>query len=426
MSERSMEPLSSKKSQMSLSVLQALFVGNPYFEQIDRENTYFCPFEAVGMAEQEIRHGRFLEYCLDPRRPHGFGSEVLRVFLRTAAAALQEENDPAQPGLVTPIDVHVMDLEAAEIRREWKKIDLLAVIADEKLVIAIELKIRAKEHSGQLGRYRNIVSMHWPPEKGWRHLFLFLTLDGDDPTEDGIGWIPLDFRTLANELEVVVQKQVGNKDARAMLGAYLAMLRRRILTNDRLAELARKLWSQHEEALNFLFEHRPDGVGGIAGALFDAQEIIREKISLATNLKAVSEFSSSSYMRFGFEEWDELLPDFKSASSEGWTKSKRVLLLEIQMPSDRKKGSIHFILGPASPDIRQKFFDLLMKAGAKSTRKKLSSRYTRLSSQELLVDLDSDDPEKATEDLIMQVIGYAGDHVPKIDQAFKSDAEAIS
>ena len=56
-----------------------------------------------------------------------------------------------------------------------------------------------------------------------------------------------------------------------MLIAYLAMLRRHILTNERLSQLAAQLWAQHEEALAFLMDNRPEAetaFSSVAASLF--------------------------------------------------------------------------------------------------------------------------------------------------------------
>ena len=126
---------------MIIENLEALFVANPDFDALEKAQDVFCPFEAIGMIRQEVRHGYFLAYCLDPQRPHGFGAECLRALMRTAAYAhralpLGEFGDSK----ISPLDVHLMDFERAQIRREWQRIDLLGIINEEKLVVAIELK----------------------------------------------------------------------------------------------------------------------------------------------------------------------------------------------------------------------------------------------------------------------------------------------
>lgn len=239
--------------------LEVLFLDNDLFEQIEQKFDVFCPFEAVGMERQEVRHAHFLRYCLDPQRPHGFGTDCLRALLRAAAVAQQQIQDESTQNrsVIAPLDVHIFDLDGADVRREWQRIDLLAILHKQKLIIAIELKIDAQEHSGQLGIYRQKVLGQWPVKDGWKHIFLFLTKDGEDASDDGAGWLPLGLKAVANELGSVVRKQSGQPEARAMLIAYLAMLGRNILTNERLSNLAAQLWAQHEEALEFLMENRP-------------------------------------------------------------------------------------------------------------------------------------------------------------------------
>ncbi|MFN7398524.1 MAG: PD-(D/E)XK nuclease family protein [Sandaracinobacter sp.] len=106
------------------AALEALIVGNRDFAELERASRRFCPFEAIGMVRQEIRHAHFLSYCLDPLRPHGFGAEPLRAFLRALAASA--------PGGETPLsvlEVHLADLSDVEVRREWRRIDLLVAVA---------------------------------------------------------------------------------------------------------------------------------------------------------------------------------------------------------------------------------------------------------------------------------------------------------
>ncbi len=45
----------------------------------------------------------------------------------------------------TPLDLHLLDIEVVEVRREWRNIDLLLIVPGAKLVVAIELKIGASQ-----------------------------------------------------------------------------------------------------------------------------------------------------------------------------------------------------------------------------------------------------------------------------------------
>ena len=83
-----------------MEALEGLVVGNADFEEVERLQDVFCPFEAIGMVRQEIRHAHYLAHCLDPQRPHGFGAECLRALMRSAAAAQRVAH--SQEGLVSP------------------------------------------------------------------------------------------------------------------------------------------------------------------------------------------------------------------------------------------------------------------------------------------------------------------------------------
>lgn len=391
---------------VTVAQLEALFIGNEHFDQIEKSLDIFCPFEAVGMIGQEIRHAHFLRYCLDPRRPHGFGSECLSALMRAAAAAKREQNTEKTDGDITPLSVHLMDFDAAEVRREWRRIDLVVVIEDEKLVVPIELKIDAAEHSGQLRRYRNIIEDEWPKNEGWKHLFIFMTKNGDDVSVDGDGWLLLPMTTLAHELDTVLRKQSGSEQAQSLLGAYLAMLRRHHLSDENLENLAEKLWNQHREALDFLMERQPGSGLGIASSIFEERGDIAERLSQILGLKVIGDDSTARLMRFAVEDWDSL-PDFRT--SAGWTSSQRILLLEVATSAGRGSMSVRFVLGPAPAPVREQYYAALEQAGVDTSRRKtITGRYTRLATRMLAADtIEVADERKAIDDVISKLEQYA-------------------
>ena len=160
--------------------LEALLVGtyNGDFQELERLTNVFCPFEAIGMVRQEIRHSHFLAYILDPNRPHRFGSTILRMLLQQIA----NEAGPIKLPFST-LDIHFQQLDTVRIRREWRDIDLLIEIPSAQgglgTVIAIELKIDAAEHSEQLIKYKGIVESEY---SGWERGYAFLTVTGDTPS----------------------------------------------------------------------------------------------------------------------------------------------------------------------------------------------------------------------------------------------------
>lgn len=401
---------------ISSETLEALIVGNSDFEEVERSLNIFCPFEAIGMVRQEIRHAHFLAYCLDPQRPHGFGSDCLRALMRTAAAAYRIRAEGAE-GTITPLDVHLMDIEQAQVRREWRRIDLLIVIAEEKLIVAIELKIDAGEHSGQLSRYRETVTQEWPISHGWRHLYLFLTKAGDDASEEaGEDWLPLDLEAVASELHQVVVKQAGSTDARALLAAYLSMLRRHHLTDDRLRGLAEKLWSQHREALEFLIGHKPDTSDGVFSALNNRRAEIAALASERSGFNIVLDDSTQNIMRFAVREWD-VHPDALTATK--WTSSNRVLLVEVQSSGDRKSIRVRFVIGPSTPQVRLNYYRALSAVGTLTQRKEITGSWTRILTEKVASGLDDEnlDVEETVDRALEKTVAYMVNYVPRFEHA---------
>lgn len=399
-----------------LAALQALVVNNPDFEDLERFSDVYCPFEAVGIVRQEIRHGHFLAHCLDPSRSHGFGPEALRAFLRAAANA--QAATGSTDSMITPLDAHLLRCEGAQVRREWHRIDLLTIIPEEKLVVIVELKIDASEHSAQLSRYREAARQEWPEHDGWRHLFLYVTRDGEQPSDhDGRGWSPLGLGEIALELDTLVERQIGAQPARDMLASYLAMLRRKIVTDERVEELAARLWSRHREALEFLAERRPASGNGVMGLLFARREELARSMAQHAQMDLILDHSTLTTLRFAIPAWDNF-PEFLTATN--WTSSNRVLLLEVAPDGDRNAIRARFVLGPAPAEVRTHYHKLLTEEMPElKRRQKLTGMWTRLGNETLIKGLrDEDvDSDQATQTVATKLDQYVRIMVPKFDRA---------
>lgn len=390
--------------------LTDLFVANDEFDALEKSLDVFCPFEAIGMVRQEIRHGHFLSYIFDPQRPHGFGDSCIRSLMAAAARS----SDDSSSGL-SLLDIHMMDFDSAIIRREWRKIDILIEVPDQNLVVAIELKIDASEHAGQLAKYREIVEIEWPER---RHLFLFLTKQGDDPSEkDGTGWLSISLDVIVAELQSVAEKEIGVREARQLLGAYLAMIGRHHLIDEKLEDLATRLWSKHGAALTFLSDRRPDAIGALFQQLVDSRDAIAEAITLQSGEEVTLDSWSRASIQFSIPAWDRI-PGFQSA--EGFTASKRLILLQL-VKSGPDYLRCYFQLGRGDQPMREKLFQCLRDGSADVGKKlKPTKEWNRLASIRIsLTDLDESADLKAIVDKIFdQVRDFAAKHIPSYSKAF--------
>jgi PD-(D/E)XK nuclease superfamily len=388
------------------SNIAQLFVANEIFDELELALDIFCPFEAVGMVRQEVRHGHFLSYILDPQRPHGFGSACIRALM---AAAAKSDNGIAFD--LNPLDVHLMDFDGTLVKREWRRIDILLEVPDAKLVVCVELKIDASEHSGQLRRYRQIVEAEWPKH---RHLFLFLTKRGDEPSDDdGNGWLSVNLDTLVSELKVIADQGSGSTDAKGMLSAYLSMLRRHHLNDERLEELAGKLWAKHQEALEFLSDRRPDAFGEVFQILSSRKDEIAQKITKQCGVEVCLDHSTPANIRLAVKAWDKI-PDY--LCSEGFTPSKRLIVIEIiKASSSDDTLRCYFQLGKGNPIMREKlFFKLKEKEADVGKKAKPTKEWNRLASVTITKVRGAEDLDlvEAADLVEARIITFLTKHIP--------------
>lgn len=364
--------------------LEKLLLNDDDFLQLEKEFDQFCPFEALGMVRSEVRHGNFLAYMLNPGRPHGFHGEVLRAFLLAVSRNSLSTRGAFQ---LKPLDVHLMDTQQADVRREWRNIDLLIVFQSEKIVIPVELKIESTQGIDQLRRYREIAENEWPVNQGWRHLNVFLTKYDEEPV-DADHWQPLAINDLVKELELVAGKTNAGPGGESLV-AYLKMLRRHHLDDFRLEEIARKLWSRHREALEFLVERQPDATGNLFDAVKDRKIDILK--SLQNNgLNVVLDAEHKAIVRFAFESWDAL-PGFKYSN---WTESRRFILLELKR--EKSKINAYLYLGPGNEEVRSEYVSLLGKTKLHRPNTRAGRDWMCLAKAELVTEQIDDDADLDT------------------------------
>ena len=357
--------------------LEALLIHDPEFQQLEASSNDFCPFEAMGVVRAEIRHASFLRTILDPYRPHRYGASILRRVLMEAVSAARDEG--GSTGGLSRLDVHVLNLADVEVRREWRNIDLLVVAPAARTVFAFELKIESTQGVGQLEGYRKTVEEVWPD---WTRIFVFLTKYKEVPSDKA--WIPLRLARVVEVVESLLNSPGANPSARASLAAYVSMLRKHHMDNERMAKLAASIWSRHSEALEFLMERRPDPIGDLFRALRDdINAICIATAKRCTEL--VPDRSTGTFLRFGVKNWDDL-PGFTSGS--GWTPSGRILLFEITWAEGEIKAGL--VLGPSQPHVRKTYMDALEQGGAYAFPKPL--RKWKWLETETLFEIKEDEP----------------------------------
>ncbi|QQR39025.1 PDDEXK-like family protein [Devosia rhizoryzae] len=352
-------------------------MSDPAFQQLEGRFGQFCPFEAVGMVRAEIRHSNYLGYILNPFRPHGFGTSILWAFLK---CALIED-------AMSTIEASALD--DAEIRREWRNIDLLILLPKAKRIVAIELKIDASQSSDQLQRYRTIIEATWPGTEGWRYDYLFLTKHHEAPND--ASWTEFKLHDLIDALsEFADASEHHASQAHEMLRSYISMMRRHHLGNKELERTARELWSKHGDALAYLMDRRPDPLQEVLDQIKEDGAAFVASISPA-GVSVVADKHAKKILRYAYEDWDDLAA-FRTAKD--WTNTKRLMLLEIK--KDETSIRAHLMMGPGTTPDRNAYIAGLAPVG--------SGRFISVVEEELMT-LNSE-PRMVYVDLVSKMADF--------------------
>lgn len=264
-------------------------------------------FYLLKIQETEVRHSNFLAWLLSPSEGHGLRDLVLRRFLK----------DIFSSDIVDWIDefsADQLDLSGIEIRREWRHIDLLIVAAE--FVICIENKVMSSEHTAQLKRYKEAIEESFPEK---HHAFVFLTPHGREPEnpDDAAVYQTYSYHDVAGIIESLLQIHGESLSVRnrIYIEDYLKVIRRGIMKDDAVNDLARKIYDTHSEALDFIFENKPDRLAEISSIF---EKLVHES-------EWVLGSPNKGYARFLTPELDKVIP---KSGVYGW-KHKEAFLFQL-------------------------------------------------------------------------------------------------
>ncbi|WP_223428980.1 PD-(D/E)XK nuclease family protein [Tateyamaria pelophila] len=342
--------------------IEALLIGSGAHQFRDFENRFsnFCPFEAVGMVRQEIRHAHFLSFILDPNRPHPFQDHLLKGFIQEVIAQAQDGQVNIQP-----LTIHCSDFSSALIYRERSNIDFMIEIPPKTfpgeakgLVVTVELKVDAPESKHQLGKYYDHITADYPADD-WERAFVFLTLDATAPTEaNSKSWIPVSIVDVINRLDLEVQAHNLSGEAVNLFKNYSAMVRRHLVDDENMAQIAKSIWAKHREALEALYEYWPDLQAEVIDWIKDNPDELAKVVKEATGFTLVPDTSSTRLLRFGVSDWSAL-HGFQDGDTN-WVKSGSLMVLEL---ADWGNGRLRFsfVLGPGDADVREDIYQSVLK-----------------------------------------------------------------
>ena len=312
-------------------LLEDFVIGNADFERLEILLRKFNLFDALELVWHEVRHSDFLAFLLDPQESHGLGDAFLKSFLQTALKNRAHS--------VTPIDVDLWNLTTAEVNREWNNTDIFIRAEEKRLAVIIENKIGSTEHSDQLSRYYKEVGRQYA---GWNIVPIYLTLTAEEPSEEHFIAFGYEAVSIALERLVDLYRSTLNPDVRVVIDHYVEMLRRHLVSESEISQLCRKIYEKHKEALDLIFEHRPDRQENV-------RHMLEDLIGQSPNL--VLDRASKTYIAFLPKSLDaEIL-----RQGTGWGNSGRMLLFELHNAADHV--TLRLYIGPGPTDVRQRLWD---------------------------------------------------------------------
>ena len=367
------------------SAIEALLLDENGIGQIETRLGGFNIFEAIRHTRAEERHSDFLAFLLDPKETHGLGAEFLVQFLVTAVRAISSESRP-----LSVCDIVLKDLGGCLVLRERHNIDVLCIDETHRFLLAIENKVDSGEHSDQLVRYRQLLEKRYGD---FCRVLVYLTPETDDPSDEN--WLPVGYRDILSNIETLADKH-GESVGEAVtmtLHHYTRMLRRNIVMDDDLVELAKAVYRKHKVALDFIFEQTPDDQ-------LERSEFAKELVSKEGNRIDLVRATKSS-VKFFPVEWKKI-PACNATPVDQWTKSGHSLLFEIRNAPTSIKMCL--VIGPSENESLRE--EILKFAQSKpklfpGCSKKLYNKYTTIYNTYMVepATLDKQPAEKTKDDV---------------------------
>lgn len=291
-------------------------------EELKNLTENFNIFNALKLQNNEIRHSNFLGWLMTPYETHKIGDYFLKEFLKSALKNYSLE----QKTEISLSDLIFYNLDDAEIRREYKNIDLLIISQKNNFICVIENKIWTGEHDCQLERYAEIVNTEF---NGYKKLYIYLAPNNDDNCElldrkfdkKPIYYIPMNYKQVFEVLEKTLRFKSSNvnSEVKTFIEHYKNMLERSIMgkKDENIVKLCRKIYRENRDAIDLIIE-------SATCTQSDIDEILKNAISKKEDL--ILEISKNGWVRFVPKSADY---DSLRCAKSDWVESDRILMIEI-------------------------------------------------------------------------------------------------
>ena len=262
---------------------------------------------APGICAAEEFHSRIISWLLDPSAHHQQARHFIVALLNSTLAP---------PRLLDA------DWSTAQVCQEWENVvdgqlgylDILILDRDHQNLIAIENKVFSQEHSNQLTRYRRALADAYP-DFARHHIFLSPGGIQANLERDREHWQPARYSVIHEAAQEVLEVEVADPDANAMLQIYATTIRRNVMPDTSIDRQARRIYLEHWEAIDRIIANKPHWINEI-------KPMLREAVAKHPFWQLDRE--DTQYIGFRAADWDEF-PSSKTGT--GWGPDSNALLL---------------------------------------------------------------------------------------------------
>lgn len=347
----------------TLNDLESLFVNNPDLDRVRSHLGRFNPIKTMGMERMEIRHSAILGWLLNPQETHGLGDRFLKAFL---SEALRGANGDTKP---SALDVSQADMMDAEIRREWRHIDLLVLSPRNGWVFVIENKFDSTQHSKQLSRYMDLAQQTFVDGDSFTAARgVFLTLWEEAP-EDG-RYAPLEYASVCDLLarQALSGQHPLTAEVEMFITHYLDIIREAAGMSEHQKEmekLARQIYRDHSRVLDFIVEHGKATDFRIACDSVFGEDLEHQARVLVENCDLVFFHADSHMVSFFPQSWFNALGGdqfYWHGCEEWWSGFPLIMWIQLTSSSESNRGQVRLFaeVGPlADHDFRKDLIEAI-------------------------------------------------------------------
>lgn len=393
-----------------ISCINNLIANIDCLEPLNKWTKEINIFNILKINRMEIRHSNMLAWLLSPNETHGLNDKFLKKLLiySTNGTNLEIMNG------LKPINVDIMDLSDCVVYREKNNIDILIVSEKNKLVFAIENKIGSGEHSNQLNRYREILQSEYG--KNYHYVLVFLTpeiVEYSDPEN----WVIMSYDFILKTLTNLLNTYEITEKSKLFINDYIKTLRRNVVKDNELKEICAKIYYEHREAFDLIFENKPDIDSEISNYIY---KYLKENES-EFKIK-VWDDHSKSYIRF---IPNSVAEKYKDMGSGEWCGVYDLIGIEIQN-FQNCDITINVIIGPSKNEysyVRQQILDYAIASNWKLKGKVLRNKWKKIKSNTIISRerIDEENQELTYQIIDENLKNYITNEVPKIIKVLNNE-----